>query len=235
MLRLFVTTIPLTRNNRDVNTGLVHTNGTVHPGVMVGRLGRLRAVAVSECLSGVRIQKRLLRIHHTTGQGRSEHTRCQSGRHPHRSSPGRPPSSGRPRSQGCSPRACPWRVFQHTAPALQCDCPSSRSPKTNTAPRSEHEAASSVGLLQWLLPDLNRGHRHFQEHAVPCKPALTGQNAVAMYPIVALFPCAHAISHGIVLPRESIRGSLEWSPGVWVLVTPGGGDDTTPRVRTGWW
>ncbi len=38
MFRLFVTTIPLTRNNRDVNTGLVHTNGTVHPGVMVGRL-----------------------------------------------------------------------------------------------------------------------------------------------------------------------------------------------------
>ena len=43
-----------------------------------------------------------------------------------------------------------------------------------------------------------------------------------MYPIVALFPCAHAISHGIDLPRETIRGPLEWSLEEWSLVTPGG-------------
>ena len=113
-------------------------------------------------------------------------------------------------------------VFQHTAPALSSDRPSSRSPKTNTAPRSQREAGRRSAFLQWLLPDLNRGHRHFQEHAVPCKPALTGQNAVAMYPIVALFPCAHAISHGIDLSREPIRGPLEWSPEVWVAGDSGG-------------
>jgi hypothetical protein len=101
--------------------------------------------------------------------------------------------------------------------------------QTNTAPHSEREAESSVGFLQWGLPEVNRGHRHFQEHAVPCKPALTGQNAVAMDPIVALFPCAHAISHGIDFPREPIRGPLEWSPGEWSLVTPGGSGAVVPE------
>ena len=173
-------------------------------------------LVVTKSLPRIHKQKRLLRTHHTTGQGRSEYTRCQSG-HQHQSSPGRQPSSGRRQLQGCSPRTCPWRFFQHTAPALQCDRPSSRSPKTNTAPRSQREAGRRSAFLQWLLPDLNRGHRHFQYSPVGHESPSSAPEGVALVVIVASF-----------LP--TVQRCMERNPQERLFVVPSSGP-----LRSGRW
>ena len=72
--------------------------------------------------------------------------------------------------------------------------------KENTAPRGGRRAVFFVRHLQWGLPDLNRGHRHFQNRLAPCESASTGHSAVAFYAFVAF------VAQNIKLPREDVRG-----------------------------
>ena len=60
----------------------------------------------------------------------------------------------------------------------------------DTAPRGGRRAVFFVRHLQWRLPDLNRGHRHFQCRALPTElPRLSQLGYISLSIRYKLFQC----------------------------------------------